>query len=203
MESSKWRSFFSYYKWHLIFLLLVIVCISFILGSVSTSYEVDLYIGYVGLESGFMKQQEFEDSKGDFEKLLKDATEDGARHSAINVVNVNKEKEALKILQQMIETEDYHIYIAPKDTFLKHPDKNNFAKLLEPDSNVERLTDDSGRIYAISLAGNTYIERLGLRDPSDFYIAAASFGKEELTDFEKNGINITNYIVESRKKFNK
>ncbi len=202
MESHKWKAFFSYYKWHLAFLLLVIICVAFIFGSISTSYEVDLYVGYIGLGSGYMKEQEFEDGKGDFEKLLKDATGDEAKHAAINVINVNKDKEGLSILEQMIETKSYHIYIAPKQIFANHPNKDDFAQLLKPDANVENLTDDRGRIYAISLAGNTYIEKLGLRDPSEFYIAAASFQDEELSDFEKNGINITNYIVESRKKFN-
>ncbi len=202
MESHKWKSFFDYYKWHLFFLLLVIVCVVFVLTSLTTSYEADLCFGYIGLQTGYMDTQKFNDNKSDIEKLLKDATGDGDRYAEIFIYNANKKKEAVQFLEDMIETESYHIFIAPKDTFLTHENKSHFATLLDPKANVETLTDSNGRIYAVSLEGNTYIEMLGLRDSTGLYIAAADFEDDELTDYEKNGINITNFIVESRKNYN-
>ena len=81
--------------------------------------------------------------------------------------------------------------------------KSDFATLLTPKGNVETISDSNGRIYAVSLEGNTYIEMLGLRDTTGLYIAAADFEDEKLSDYEKNGINIANFIVESRKNYNK
>lgn len=205
MDSRKWKIFFSYYKWHLIFILLVLVCIVFVLTSITTSYDADLYIGYVNLQrSGYMDTQKFNDNKGDIENLLKDSTGDDFKYAAIKAIPANKDKEAVRLLEEMIETESYHIYIAPMQTFLTHDNPGDFATLLDPKGNVDTLTDSDGRIYAVSLEGNTYIERLGFRGSAalsgseSLYIAAADFGNEELTDYEKNGINISNFIVENR-----
>ena len=206
MGSHKWKIFFSYYKWHLIFISLVLVCIVFVLTSITTSYDADLYIGYVNLQSGYMDTQKFNDNKGDIENLLKDATGDDFKYAAINAIPANKDKEAVKFLEEMIETESYHIYIAPMQTFLAHDNPENFATLLDPKGNVNTLSDSNGRIYAVSLEGNAYIETLGFRGSaalsgdSSLYIAAANFEDKELTDYEKNGINISNFIVENRKK---
>lgn len=203
MDSRKWKSVLDYYKWHLCFLLLVVICVVFVLTSLTTSYEADLCVGYIGLQTGYMDTQKFNDNKPDIEKLLKDSTGDGDRYAEIYVYNVNKKKEALNLLEEMIEAEGYHIYIAPKDTFLSHENKSDFATLLTPKGNVETISDSSGRVYAVSLEDNTYIEMLGLRDTTGLYIAAADFKDEKLTDYEKNGINIANFIVESRKNYNK
>lgn len=202
MNSVKWKDFFTYYKWHLSFAVLVLICAIFIISSLTTSYEADIYIGYVGYNSGYMDVQKFNDNKSDIEKLLKDANNDGSRHAELYVFSANKKKEAAKLFSDMIDTESYHLYIAPKVIIEEYEDKNHFATLKKPVTSVECLTDSGGRVYAISLEKNSYIEMLGLRDTSGLYIAAANFNKDELTDYEKNSINIANFVIESRKNYN-
>ena len=200
-SGNQWRSIFSYYKWHIIFFILIIICIVFVTFSFTTSYESDLVIGFIG--TTYVHEQSFEDNQSDINKLLNDANNDGSKYSTFSVNRANKQKEVDNLLDQAIEADAYHIYITTKEAFLNRKDKKPFATLSKPSENVDTLKDSQGRIYAVSLDNNTYVSSiLGIRDPKDMYIAVASSGKKDYTDFEKNAINIANYIVESRKNYN-
>ena len=200
-HNNNWKSFFSYYKWHIIFFVLVAICIAFVAGSCSTSSEADLTIGFIG--TTYVHEQSFGDNQDDINKLLIDSSKDGTKSATFAVNRVNKQKEAIDLLEEAVELKAYNIYIAPKEAFLKHKNKSDFATMNKPSDNVGTLRDSSERIYAVSLDNNSYVSTiLGIRDPKDMYIAVGAAKKEKLTDYEKNGLNIANYIVESRKNYN-
>lgn len=200
MESHKWKDFFSYYKWHILFIVLVIVCVCFIFTSLFSEKDPDLIMGYVG--TNYVDTQMFEDNKDAIQGLSKSATSQKKAYIILEDYPVNTEEEILSWFEDMIETHSYHIYIAPKKAFLNHKNKSDFATIKNPMDNVDCLIDDNGRTYAVSIEDNSYMKRLGFSKREGLYIAAADYGEEELSVYEKNGINITNFIIENRKTYN-
>ena len=68
------KSFFSFYKWHLIFLVLIIVCSLFVFNSISSSTPPDLRIAYSS--KNYINTATFNDYKSEIEMLLREATGD-------------------------------------------------------------------------------------------------------------------------------
>ena len=198
MQHGHFKKFVSYYKWHLIFLLLIIVCLAFIVQSCSTSTEPDLVIGYIA--SPYLKIEDFDNNKGQqIEILLHDANDDGDKTVELLDYTVDKEDEINELFVDMIDSKSYHIYILPKHAFEAYKDKSAFSNIEVADVNVDSLKDEDGRIYAYSIEGNSYAEKLGFINNANLYIAAANFGDAELSAQEKNGINITREIIKQRK----
>lgn len=194
------RSFLRFYRWHIIFILLILVCVLWAFGSATTKVEPDLVIGYTG--TAYVNEQAYSDNqKTEIDLLLHDATGDGKKSSVLNSYTLGSTKDSVDVMEQMIENE-YHIYIAPREVFEAIKDKSVFATLNIDDDNVEKLSTYSGRIYAVSVDGNSVLKRLGFVKTDGLFIAAADFKGENLTTFEKNGINITTELIKSRKKYN-
>ncbi len=198
MENNRqFKSFISYYKWHLIFVLLIVVCLGFIIKSCSTDASPDLIIGYIA--SHYVNEEDFESGKTKFEHLLQDANGDGNRVSRLSTYIEDNQDDINEMFVEMIDSQDYHIYILPKESFVAYKDKDSFARFNQEYPNVETLKDKDGRIYAYSIEGNSYMESLGFVDTDNLFIAAADFGNKELSTEEKNGINITSEIIKNRK----
>ena len=102
----------------------------------------------------------------------------------------------------MVDSGDYDIYISNKDAFETFEDKSKFVTVNEYIADAENekydvIKDKSGRIYAISLLGNDYVEKLGIMDTKDLYIAVAATDSEdsdEVVASRKNGKNIALFI---------
>ena len=197
MERSNFRRFVGYYKWHLMFLLLIIVCLVFIIKSCSTDTAPDLRIGYIA--TPFVNEEDFESNKPKFEHLLHDANEDKKKIAELVPYTVDKQDEINDLFVDMIESESYHIYILPKEAFIAYKDKSAFASISVNAGNTETIKDGKGRVYAYSVEGNSYLESLGFLNTDNLFIAAADFKDKELSTEEKNGINITKEIIEKRK----
>ncbi len=193
------RAFFNYYKWHLIFFLLILVCIIFISVRVTTKEEPDVILAYVG--DSFVNNDDFNNNKSIIELMLNDANKDGKRIPQMSSYMVDSHKDMVDVFEQVIETESYHVYIAPKAVFEEIEDKSVFAKFSHETGNLGVLKKSNGDVYAVSVEDNTLLVNLGIRDTKGLYIAAADFPDEELSNEEKNGINITKEIIEKRKDY--
>lgn len=194
------RSFLKFYKWHIMFIILVLGCILWALSSVTTKVEPDLIIGYTG--TAYVNEQAYSDNqKTEIDLLLHDANGDNKKSSVLHPYTLGSTKDSIDVMEQMIEN-DYHIYIAPREVFEAIEDKSVFATLDIDDDNVDKLSTYSGRVYAISVEGNSVLKRLGFVKTDGLFIATASFKSDTLTAFEKNGINITTELIKSRKKYN-
>ena len=197
------RVFVREYRWHLIFFLLIMVCVLFIFVSSVTKVENDMIVGYVG--DKYVNTQSFNDNKAELELLLIDSNKDKKRHTELLSYTVDLQKDIDELFTQMVESESYHIYISSKKTFKNYKDKDCFADLSgyigAGADTTDVLKDAKGRVYAISLEGNTLAERLGIVDTKELYIGAAFFNGDSLTDQEKNGMNITGYIIENKQKY--
>ncbi len=201
MESRKWRRFFNYYKWHLIFIALILICIIFVVSSVRENATPDLTIGYVA--PPYVKMDDFENNKSQLiEKFLHDANDDDKKSAAFLAYTVDQQDDMNELLSDMVEEESYQIYITTKETFEQHPDKTAFATLYFDAPNLETLADSEGRIYAYSLKGNSFLKMMGILDTENLFITAANYGNAELSTEEKNGINIVKEIIEKRRDFN-
>ena len=193
------RAFLNYYKWHLIFFLLILVCTIFISVKITTKEEPDVLLAYVG--DSFVNNDDFNNNKSILELMLNDANKDGKRIPQMSSYMIDSQKDMVNVLNQVIETKSYQIYIAPKEVFRKIEDKSVFAKFAHDTGNLSTLKKPNGDVYAVSVEDNTLLVNLGIRDTKGLYIAAADFGNEELSDKEKNGINITKEIIEKRKDY--
>ncbi len=193
------RNFIAYYRWHLIFLLLILICICFIVSSLMTKSEPDIILGYFGTE--YVNEQTFNDNKAEIELLLHDSNNDKERMANLVTYTVRDIDDVTKFLEDAVETKSYHIYIAPKRAFEDFSDKAAFRTLSADSAADDTLSTSSGRVYAVSVEGNTLLRRLGFLNDDNLYIAAADFGEEEISTFEKNGANIARHIIESRTKY--
>lgn len=197
MEKRQFRNFINYYKWHFIFFLIILVCVVFILSSVTRNIDPDITIGYIA--TPYVNIEDFDNNKAIFEHLLHDANADGKKNAKLIDYTVDKQSDINELFVDMISSKSYHIYILPKEAFLAYKDKSAFASVSVKAANTETLKDENGRIYAYSIEGNTYAENLGFINTDNLFIAAANFGEEELSTEEKNGMNITKEIIERRR----
>ena len=168
-----------------------------------TKTQNDMLIGYVGEK--YINTQDFKDNKSEIELLLIDSNNDKKSYTELLAYTVDLQKDIDDLLSQMTESKNYHIYISSKRAFQNYKNKKDFADLkgyIALDSNTsDVLKDKEGRVYAVSLEDNSLAERLGIVNTKDIYIAAASFGGKNLTDYEKNGMNIVGYIIENKQKY--
>lgn len=195
------KAFIRYYKWHIVFALLVITCIGFMLVNMASQVDSDLIIGYVG--TNYVNVQNFNDRKSEIELLLKDTTGDDKRVANMVAYTADLQSDIDEHLQEMVDDDSYDIYIASKDTFAAFPDKSAFvdaeAYVNFGENAPDTLKDSSGRVYATSLAENEFIRDLGVVDTTGLYIAVAmDKDGEEISDKRKNARNIAGYIIDRR-----
>ena len=77
------RSFLKFYKWHIMFIILVLGCILWALSSVTTKVEPDLIIGYTG--TAYVNEQAYSDNqKTEIDLLLHDANGDNKKSSVLH-----------------------------------------------------------------------------------------------------------------------
>lgn len=197
------RRFFRYYKWHLFFSLLVLICILFVYSNMTSQIEPDLTFGYVG--SHYINTQSFVDYKAELELLLKDANGDGKKLAAITASTGDLQRDIDEVFKEMVESENYDIYVASKETFENYEDKSAFSSsesyIVFDEEKFDTLKDSDDRIYAVSLEDNTLAKRLGFLNTEGLYISVAEVKDKPLTDFKKNGRNITGYIIDNKAKY--
>lgn len=162
-------------------------------------------VSYAGTR--YINTQSFMDSKAELELLLKDANGDGKKLAGIYARTGDLQRDIDEVFAEMVDTGAYDIYIADKETFKNYKDKKAFASsssyVTFGEKKYDTLKDSSGRIYAVSIEDNTLAERLGFVDTKGLYIAASAADKKgTVTDYKKNGRNITGYIIENKEKYN-
>ncbi len=195
------RGFIDFYKWHLLFLLLIIICFIFAFTNMTSSTEPDITIGYIG--TNYVNVQTFNDNKGDIEKVLADANDDDKTIAQMHTYTVDLQSDLDETFVDMVDSGDYDIYISNKEAFKTFEDKSQFVTANEYISDIESdkyetIKDKSGRIYAVSLKDNDYAKRLGIMDTTDVYIAVAvndPDGGEKISASRKNGKNIALFII--------
>ena len=197
-------TFIRYYKWHLFFLLLIIVCLLFVYNNMTAQVYPDLTVSYAGTK--YINTQSFMDAKEELELLLKDANGDGKKVASVYARTGDLQRDIDEAFTEIVETGAYDIYIADKQTFKNYKDKTAFAETSSyvtfGEKKFDTLKDSSGRVYAVSIENNTLAERLGFVNTEGLYIAASEADKKgNITDYKKNGRNITGYIIENKEKY--
>lgn len=197
------RRFIRYYKWHLIFSLLVLVCLVFVYSNMTMQVSPDLTVGYAGTK--YINTQSFMDSKAELELLLKDANGDDKKLAGIYTRTGDLQRDINEAFAEIVDAGSYDIYIASKETFESYEDKSAFEDsrvyITFGENKPDTLEDSSGRTYAVSIEDNTLAERLGFVNTEGLYIAAAVDKDGVISDYKKNGRNITGYIIDNKEKY--
>lgn len=193
------RRFIGYYKWHLLFLLLVIICIAFVLFNMTTTVTPDMVIAYA--DTRYIDTQVFNDNKHTWEHWLQDANNDEKKVANLIAYTADLQKDLDELFVKLVEEDTNDIYIMSKTTFENFEDKSvfvdvrYFAEINEERNDV--LKDEDGKIYAVSLEGNKFAKDLGIIDSTDLYLAVCESKEEELPVARKNGRNIASTIINS------
>ena len=195
------KQFINYYKWHLLFLLIIIICLSFAFINMTSTTEPDLTICYIG--TGYVNVQTFNDRSDNIEKILADANNDDKNLANLYAYTMDFQDDLDETFSDMVDSGEYDIYITNKKAFNTFEDKSKFVTANEYISDIESgkyetIKDKSGRIYAVSLKDNDYAKDLGFMDTTDLYIAVAENNDEEGQEpsvSRKNGRNIALYII--------
>lgn len=193
------RDFIRYYKWHLIFFLIVAICTAYVVVKVTEDKTPDLVVGYFGTH--YVNDQTFNDNLPMWKELLHDSNEDGEKKAAMYAFIYDRQRDIDEDFVDVVDSEQYDLYISTKETFENFEDKTRFEDvetyLNTQEEKVPMLKDSKGRIYAISIEDNDYANYMGLNDSKDIYIAVAAPKKgDELTTNKKNARNIAQYIIE-------
>lgn len=190
----------NYYKWHIFFFLLFAVCILTFTVTTCTKTEPDLIINCVSPE--YINVQSFNDRKSSLEALLHDADKDNKKNIQLVNFTYDTQSDLDEVLETIAIPADSDIIISNKETLEGFKEKGLFDSLDRiigdiQDDKYKKLTDSSGRIYAVSLEGNDFIKDMGFFDPSKLYIAVLAEDKDnsELSGRKKNARNITLAIV--------
>ena len=194
------RDFFNYYKWHLFFIGLFVVCIMVFTISSCTKSEPDLIINCV--TTSYVNDQTFIDKKGALEDLLHDSNNDKKKVITFNSFTYDLQNDLDEVFLSVATAKDSDIIMGTKKTFENFEDKSKFDTVTNflRDAGSEKyntLTDDSGRIYAVSLEGNEFIDLMDFMDATDIYIAVMADDSDdgELSYNKKNARNIALYII--------
>ena len=193
------RDFIRYYKWHLIFFLIVAICTVYVVVKVTEDKSADLIVGYFGTQ--YANNQTFNDNLPMWKELLHDSNEDGKKEATMHAIIYDRQREIDRDFPDVVDSEQYDLYISTKETFENFEDKTRFEDVeTYIDTQAEKasmLKDSSGRIYAISIEDNDYASYMGLNNSKDIYIAVAAPKKgDELTTNQKNARNIAQYIID-------
>lgn len=193
------RDFIRYYKWHLIFLLIVALCTIYVVVKVNEDKSADLIVGYFGIQ--YANDQTFNDNLPMWKELLHDSNEDGEKKAAMYTIIYDRQKDIDDDFIDVVDSDQYDLYISTKETFENFEDKTRFEDIetyiVTQGEKAPMLKDSSGRIYAISIEDNDYATYMGLNSSKDIYIAVAAPKKgDELTTNKKNARNIAQYIIE-------
>ena len=193
------RDFIRYYKWHLIFFLMIAICTTYVVVKVTEDKTPDLIVGYLGTH--YVNDQTFNDNLPMWKELLHDSNEDGEKKAAMYAFIYDRQRDIDEDFVDFVDSDQYDLYISTKETFENFEDKTRFEDvetyLNTQEEKVPMLKDSKGRIYAISIEDNDYATYMGLNDSEDIYIAVAAPKKgDELTTNKKNARNIAQYIIE-------
>ncbi len=193
-----WKRFWKFYKWHILFLLLIAICVGFILANLTQTQEPDLSICYIG--KNYINTQTFEDNKKEIEQVLFDANDDEKKVASISAYPVDTESDLHEVFEKIIEKDSNDIIISERTAFTKCKDKSVFVTASEyvalSKIPAETLKDENGRIYAVSLEDCEFLKKLGIFDATGLYIAAVGHeGTGEIPTNRKNGRNIAGYIL--------
>ena len=191
-----------FYRWHFIFMILVIIALVFVFNGMKKSDDADLRIAFVA--DTYANTQNFKANGSELELLLRDADENGKRELMIESFYLDNASERAKKLEQLIDEDKWDLYIADKEAFMSVENKNGFIEanyLPQSGVEVDTLEDENGRIYAASIKGNTIIKRLGIYEADNLYIAPALGKEKESSLYRKNGRNICYYVLENREKY--
>ncbi len=204
MRKKSFSGFVSFYKWHIIFTLIVFICLSFMGGKFFSKVEGDLRIGYSA--TVHMNAQTFSDMKGEFELLIRDANGDEDKKASVETFASENIEDVINSLKSNIKSDKFDIYIADKEAFEAIEDKSVFADskryFIAENSRLDTLKDKDGRIFAVSLRDNSLAKACGISENENLYIAAAKDKGSGESTHRKNGMNISGYIIENRNKYN-
>ena len=197
------KKILQFYKWQIIFFILVFICGMFVLSKTTVKYPADLRIAYTSMN--YMNSQTFNDYRSELEMLLNEATGDDKKIATIKTFSSENMSEVKTKLKEYIASDVYDIYIASKEAFEAIEDKSVFIDASRYESQIIKrdtmLEDSSGRAYAVPIEGNSLIETFGCTDSKGLYIAAAAEKSENTSTFRKNGSNICGYIIENKDKY--
>lgn len=194
------RAFLGYYKWHIFFFMLFAVCVlTFTITSCRKSVP-DLIINCISPE--YINVQNFNDRKSYLEALLQDA--DGDKEKLIKLANYtyDTQNNLDEVMELMGNTNDSDIIITTSATLSEFQDKSILVDIRSFISDIDSgkyitLKDDSGKIYAVSLADNDYIKDMGFFNTSDLYIAVVDDETDasKRSTQKKNARNIALAII--------
>ena len=197
------RGSLSYYKWHIIFGIIVLICVIFVLGSIFNKTPADMKIAY--LSEKHMNVQYFRDAKEEIEMLLHDANRDSIRYADVEAFSSKKIEELSEKMKQFIESKECTMIVADKSVFENIENKSVFQEVTQymiKDEDLSYLTDENGIVYATSLANNSLVKRLGMVENQNLYMAVLIKTENgEKTSDMKNAMNISGYIIENKNKY--
>lgn len=202
----KTENFWYYYKWHTIIGILALVLIAYAVKTSVGSKENDLFMVYVSdkgvnAASSDMLEKDFKDSD-----ILKDVNGDGERvfyldNMVVSMDGANNDMALMQKLQVYMMAGEQslmlvHKYI-PEDYDGAFEDISSFAS--EDDVTY---TGAEGKITAISVEGNSYLESLGF-NTDNLYIAlhtrTEKQEKNHVRDGEyKNARRALKYILDNK-----
>lgn len=193
------RDFVRYYKWHLVFFLIVAICVTYVVVKVTEDKSSDLIVGYFGTQ--YVNDQTFNDNLPMWKELLHDSNEDGERKATLIANIFDRQRDIDESMVDIVDADQYDLYISTKETFENFEDKSRFTDADEyllniNDKTTHVLKDSTGRAYAISLEGNDFATYMGINNSKGIYMAVSAPKKgEELTTNKKNARNIAQYII--------
>lgn len=197
------RDFFNYYKWHLFFFVLFVFCVGALVLSSCQKSVPDLKITCVSTE--YINTQTFNDTKSDLEEFLHDADGDGEKKAILTSYTYDIQSDLDELFEALCTESDCDIIITTKETFERFENKDMFDTSTNyvKDTGTGKydvLTDESGRVYAVSIEGNEYLGYMGFLNTENLYLAVVTGEPNinELSANKKNARNIAQVIIKER-----
>ncbi len=200
-------------KWFILLAIAVILGAAVAVKSCVERVKADITVSYIG-ESYFDSELFYENSSL-LDEAVGDVNGDGKINTEIVVISIgtsltsSQEQANLAKMSVSMGQGESRVYLMDKVYCQRYADEEILADLSDfrADSSVtDVLVNSSGKVYGISVEGNPLVEKLGLSDTKDVYLALRSVTEMDSVNFkniekiDEAAKNTAKLIISNNKK---
>ncbi len=187
------KVFFSGRRLYIILAVAALLGVIVAVRSCTSRVKPDLIISYIG--ENYFSSEAFYDNVSVLEEVIDDINGDGKKYIEISVIpftsNVTAAQQQSNLAKNTMSVGQgkSRVYIIDK-AYAQNIYKNqdvlaDLSDFVSEGDDV--LTDENGVVYAISVEGNKLLEKLGLDDSEDVYIALRKITEMDHVNYKNPG----------------
>ena len=185
------KNFFRGKRLCIILVIITVIGIIVAVRSCTEKVDADLTIAYIGDE--LFNSDVFYPAAPEIEAEIDDINGDGKRKIELVTITFNKnitfsqEQSNMAKMTMSMGQGQSRLYFMDKEYCERYADSEILMDISDIAGGREVLTNEQGKVYAISMNGNNNLRRLGLIDTSEVYAAVRAITEMDYINFKNPG----------------